>query len=284
MLVAEPNTRRAIFNTLHTALPHAQLIRADKVHAAGGGIKLDHFGDSDCGSSKIGASRHRPFDIAFVDTAFAHGHGVNFVHDLQQLSGNANVVLVGDTPEQLAGGFSLHCSGYVVAPLTRNIVYHELSNMRYPLQRKPSMPQSAPQTPHVYVRCFGAFEVFCDGVPLHTKRQKSKELLACLVCQRGALFSVGDVEAVLWELSPYTSSNQSYLRHLVADLQKSLQACGADNMLVRRRGFLGVNTNAFECDYYDYLDKKPDASPFTGRFMSQYSWAEPLAAALASSH
>ena len=125
--------------------------------------------------------------------------------------------------------------------------------------------------------------MFCDGVPLRTKRKKSKELLACLVCQRGALFSVGDVEAVLWEMSPYTSSNQSYLRHLVADLQKSLQACGAQDILVKQRGLLGVNTSAFECDYYDYLDKKPDAPPFTGRFMSQYSWAEPLGAALAPS-
>ena len=257
-------------NALQQTLPNANLLLADENNGGGG-----CFGRTNSTTEGV-----PPFDIAFVDASFGHGRGVDFARDLQRQSKRANVVLVGDTPDQLADGFPPQCSGYVFAPLTGSTICQQLSNTRYPLQLSGSLSAKKLLPSQIYARCFGTFEVFCEGVPLRTKRQKSKELLACLVCQRGALFSVGDVGAVLWELSPYTSSNQSYLRHLVADLKKSLEAVGAQDMLVKRRGFLGVDPNAFECDYYDFLDRKTDAPPFVGQFMSQYSWAEPLGAAL----
>ena len=270
VLIAEPVARHGLRDPLQQTLPNARLLFVDERSGTDG-----RFDRTDSAGEGV-----LPFDIAFVDASFCYGRGVDFARDLQRQSKQANVVLVGDTPEQLADGFPLQCSGYVLAPLTRNAICQQLSNTRYPLQLRGDLPAKTLPPSQIYARCFGTFEVFCEGVPLRTKRQKSKELLACLVCQRGALFSVGDVEAVLWELSPYTSSNQSYLRHLVADLKKSLETVGAQDMLVKRRGFLGINPNAFECDYYDFLDGKPDAPPFAGQFMSQYSWAEPLGAAL----
>jgi len=37
---------------------------------------------------------------------------------------------------------------------------------------------------------------------------------------------------------------------------------------------------AVQCDYYDYMDNKPGAEPFKGRYMERYAWAEPTVARL----
>ena len=197
------------------------------------------------------------------------------VRTLQDLRPGLNVVFVGRQLEDFVSVFDLHCSGHVLKPVTESALRHELRNLRYDIGEDQSGGENdAGPCMRFHARCFGNFEFFCDGKPLHTKRFKSKELLAYLISQRGSLCTVGEVEAALWELEPYRSTNQSYLRHLVSDLSTSLRSCGGSDVLVRKRGYLGVNPTKFECDYYDYLENKPGAPQFMGQFMSQYTWAE----------
>ena len=203
------------------------------------------------------------------------------IRALQDLRPRLNVVLVGERPEDFVGVFGLHCSGHVLKPVTEAALRYELCDLRYDVGEDVD-EVGGDAGPHMrfYARCFGNFEFFCDGEPLHTKRFKSKELLAYLISQRGSMCSVGEVEATLWELEPYRSTNQSYLRHLVSDLSAALRECGGKDVLMRKRGYLGIDPTTFACDYYDYLENKPGAPQFMGQFMSQYTWAEHIRAGL----
>ena len=201
------------------------------------------------------------------------------IHALQDLRPKLNVVIVGGQPEDFVDVFELHCSGHILKPVTKAALLRELCDLRYSVEQNLGEVDGGSRM-RFYARCFGNFEFFCDGKPLHTKRLKSKELLAYLVCQRGSFCSVGEVEAALWEMEPYRSANQSYLRHLVSDLGASLRECGGEDVLMRKRGYLGVDPTTFACDYYDYLENRSGAPQFMGQFMSQYTWAEHIRAGL----
>ena len=110
---------------------------------------------------------------------------------------------------------------------------------------------------------------------------KTKELLAYLVDRCGALCSNREITAVLWEEDG--RDHASYLKSIRADLVTVLEEHGYGNVLVRRRGGIGIIPSKVVCDYYIYLNRmkhrgKPDDEPlyleYRGEYMTQYSWAE----------
>ena len=239
------------------------------------------------------------YDVAFVDVSLPGMNGVALAWHLQQEFPQINLVFCTSSTEFRGDALDLHCSGYILKPTTREQVRSELRHLRHPVagwntddERSDNQVSggaatrawglSAANNPEgaLFMRCFGNFEAFHCGKPLSFGLNKAKELLAYLVCQRGAMSTVGEIEAVLWEDLPYVSSHQSYLRHLVADLSKTLGAVGCPNTLVRKRGALAIDPSTFACDYYDFLDGKRDGVPGAGLFMAQYSWAERIQAAL----
>lgn len=262
---------------------------------------------AECASAEdalVEAQEHA-FDVAFVDVGLPGMDGVEFATRLQRMQPRVNLVFCTTSTEFHGDALALHCSGYLVKPVTAEQVQTELEHLRFPvtdamsddangapsgvspsgnlagtLADKPADKTRAQEPPRLFMRCFGNFEAFHRGSPIAFGLTKSKELLAYLVCQRGAMCTVGEVEAALWENLPYVSSHQSYLRHLVADLSATLTSLGCANTLVRRRGSLGVDPSTFECDYYDFLDGKLAQGPGTRLFMSQYSWAERIQATL----
>ena len=219
------------------------------------------------------------YDVAFVDIDMPGKDGVELARDLKRINPRINVVFATGFGEYMADAFQLHSSGYLLKPVTAADVAVELDNLRYPPAAAAVAEQSKSK---LVVRCFGDFEVFADGKAVSFERAKSKELLAYLVDRRGAVVSLREAEAVLWEDAPGSRKmSSSYLRTLVADLKRSLDACGHANVLVKRRGEVGIDTTRLDCDYYNYLDGEPLAiNLWHGEYMSQYSWAEPTKAAL----
>lgn len=213
-------------------------------------------------------------DVAFVDIDMPGMNGIALARALKRLNPRVNVVFATGYGEYMADAFELHSSGYLMKPVTAAAVADELDNLRF--------PPTPPDDGRLVVRCFGDFEVFADGRALAFGRTKTKELLAFLVDRRGAVVSVRAVEAALWEEQPKPGpSTGSYLRTLVADLQRTLGACGHGDVLVRRRGELGVDATKLSCDYYAYLRQDPAAiNAWRGEYMSQYAWAEPTKATL----
>jgi len=127
----------------------------------------------------------------------------------------------------------------------------------------------------VRVQTFGNFEVFVDGKPLNFARSKTKEMLAYLVMRRGARCNNNELVSVLWENKPDSPALQSQYRHLVSDLTKVLKSVGAEDILIKQRGFLAVVPEKLSCDLYDFSAADNNtANNYMGEFMTQYSWAE----------
>lgn len=215
------------------------------------------------------------YDVAFVDIDMPGKNGIELAHDLKRLSPRINIVFATGYGEYMADAFALHSSGYLMKPITAEDVAAELENLRFPLTTPDGVRG-------LYMRCFGDFEVFSDGKAVSFDRAKTKELLAYLVDRQGAVVSTRDAEAVLWEEPERKGrASGSYLRTLVSDLKRTLEAAGYPNVLVKRYGALGVNAGEFSCDYYDYLAGDPLAlNAWHGEYMNQYAWANPSNVAL----
>jgi len=214
------------------------------------------------------------FEVAFVDIDMPGMNGVDLARELKRLNPRVNIVFATGYDEYMADAFAMHSSGYLMKPITAEAVATELENLRFPLP-----PDDGDK---LEVRCFGDFEVFANGKAVQFERTKTKELLAFLVDRQGAIVSLREVEAALWEHMPNSGkASSSYLRTLVADLRRSLETVGHGDVLVKRRGALGVDMNCLTCDYYRFLKGDPLAiAAWRGEYMSQYSWAEPTKANL----
>ena len=158
----------------------------------------------------------------------------------------------------------IRCSGYVLKPVTTEQIRRELDNLRHPIEQ-----QSGAK---VHMQCFGNFEVFVDGKVLPLKPEKMKELLAYLVDRKGALCSNSELLTVLWEDG---GDHYDYLKKCKKSLVAALDEAGCKDVLVSKRGSIGVDKDAFSCDYYDWIEGKPSGiNAYQGQYMTQYSWGE----------
>ena len=142
------------------------------------------------------------------------------------------------------------------------------------------------ESPRLFVRCFGNFQVFLNGESrqLVFPSAKSAELFAYLIDRNGAVCTNAEILSALWEDDGADEhSHMSYFKKIRRELEKTLAGCGCRDVLFRVWGGLGIIPEKVSCDYYEYL-RKPDnlrtARTYRGEYMSQYSWAEVTHAAL----
>ncbi len=201
-------------------------------------------------------------DIAFLDISMPELNGIELAKKLKIKNSNVNIIFVTAYDDYALDAYKLHASGYVTKPVSEDKVKEEIEALRFDV--KPS------KSNRLQVKCFGNFEVFCDGKPIKFERSKSKELFAYLVDREGAAVSVGELNAVLWE----EDDHKSYLRNLIADILATLKSVGAEDTFVKRHNECFVDTSKVDCDAYEYRKNNPDAIKlYHGEYMSQYPWA-----------
>lgn len=67
----------------------------------------------------------------------------------------------------------------------------------------------------------------------------------------------------------------SYLKNLRQDLQNTFTKLGLEGLILKQRGSLAIAKDRFECDFYDWLEKKDNSKyKYMGDFMKQFSWSE----------
>ena len=114
--------------------------------------------------------------------------------------------------------------------------------------------------------------MYYDGNPLKFKYTKSKELLAYLVDRRGALCTVSELMAVLFEDD---EGHETYFKSLRKDLIDTIESVGCTDSIIIQRGKLGVNKDNVYCSYFDLLDGKVKLEDvYHGEYMTQYSFSE----------
>ena len=201
-------------------------------------------------------------DIAFLDVEMAGMSGVELAEELKKYNSEINIVFCTGHGRYREKAFELHASGYLTKPITPEKVKHELENLRRPIFEKKRLK----------VQTFGNFEVYLNGKPLAFKYRRTKELFAYLIDRVGALCTVGEIIGILFEDE---GGREDYFQKLRRDLLSTLEEVGCENVIVHKRGMLGVIVSEVQCDYYDCLTNKKDfKSCYFGEYMSQYSFAE----------
>ncbi len=209
-------------------------------------------------------------DVAFLDVEMGGSMtGLQLAELLTEIFPDINIIFTTGYSEYALDAIKMHCSGYIVKPVTLARVKEELGNLRNPIVETKERK--------LEIRTFGNFEVFVDGVPVNFKYQKTKELLAYLIDRRGSLCRNGEIVSILWEDDMDDNGHTSYLKNLRSDLCGTLEQYGLEDCIIRTRGEIGILPEKISCDFYDFLRDINGAKGtgfFRGEYMTQYSWAE----------
>ncbi|MBQ2999818.1 MAG: response regulator [Clostridia bacterium] len=217
--------------------------------------------------SALDTATKTKIDVAFLDIHLPEKNGIELALDLKKLNPKVNIVFATGFSEYMKEGIDLRMSGYVLKPVTPEAIRTELENLRNPIEWNPEK--------RIKILTFGNFDVFVDGTPLKFERKQAKEILAYLVDKRGTSATYTELAAMLWEDEEYDRTKQKNLQVYIASLVKSLNSVGINDLILKNRQGILVNTKIVDCDYYRFLEGDTKAiNSFTGQYMSAYSWAE----------
>ena len=208
-----------------------------------------------------------PPDVCFCDIEMPGINGLEFALRLKQISPETKIIFVTAYSEYALEAFRIHANGYILKPMNAVRVLEEIG--------APAADPHEAGTELLKVQCFGNFEVFWQGKPLLFNRKKTRELFAYLVDRKGALCSSGEIAAAIWEYDGDIKNNKTQIRVLISDLRKTLANIRQEDVVIRQRGLVAINTDKLDCDYYHLLEGDMNTlNTFKGEYMTQYSWAE----------
>lgn len=209
--------------------------------------------------------RKQQADVAFLDIRMRMMDGMELARQIKLLQPKINIIFTTGYSDYIYDAVSeIRCSGYILKPVTTEQIVRELENLRHPIEDKPKA--------RVHMQCFGNFEIFVDGKVLPIEPVKAKELLAYLVDRKGTMCSNAEIISAIWEDD---GNHYSYLKKCKKSLLSVLTQAGCKEVLVSQWGSIGVDRDAFTCDYYDWLEGTASGiNAYHGQYMAQYSWAE----------
>jgi len=199
-------------------------------------------------------------DIAFLDIEMPGLNGIALAKKLKGVNPKINIIFVTAYNNYAMEAMKMHASGYVSKPVSIDKVKEEVEGLRFPVELEP--------TKKLQIKCFGNFELFFQAKPLRFSYSKSKELFAYLVDREGSAININELNAVLWE-----EDHKSYLRNLIADIQKTLRSVGCADVFVKSHNGYSIDVDKVDCDAYEYKKGNPNAiRMYRGEYMIQYSW------------
>lgn len=207
-------------------------------------------------------------DIAFLDIHMRGMNGVELAKKLKDITPTINIIFVTGFDEYTGDAMRLHASGYIMKPVTKEKIDHEMADLRHPIVPK--------NDTLLKVQCFGNFDVFTpDGVPVHFERSRSKEVFAYLVHKNGSSCTIKELAAALFEDEPYDLKQQAYIQKIISAMMKSLRKCNAADVVYKKYNSLSVNTSKLDCDYYRFKELDSGAvNAYNSEYMAQYYWAD----------
>ncbi|MCR5487117.1 MAG: response regulator [Lachnospiraceae bacterium] len=155
------------------------------------------------------AAKERP-DIVFLDIEMPGMDGLTLAKKIkEQVEPRTNIIFTTGYNEYIAEAFTkLRVSGYLLKPITEDMILNEIENLRYPAEIRGSR--------RVRVRTFGSFEVFIKDKPVFFHYSKTRELCAYLI-DHGGTCRIAELQENLWEEKDGSGDHRSYLQNLISD-------------------------------------------------------------------
>lgn len=219
----------------------------------------------DSGEAALAYAEENKCAAAFLDIEMSGISGIALARELKLNDPEINIVFATGYSEYALEAIEMHVSGYITKPITAEKVKRELEELRFPVKKFGG---------GLRIQCFGNFDVFSGDKPLEFKYSKAKEMLAYLVDRNGAMCSNNEIISVLWE-DEDPVGKQTYFKSVRRDLLSVLKSIGCGGVIIQRRGEIGIDKEKVVCDYFDWLDGKPEGiNAYRGEYMQQYSWSE----------
>ncbi|MGN0131303.1 MAG: response regulator [Lachnospiraceae bacterium] len=210
-----------------------------------------------------------PCDVAFLDIQMEGMSGTELAEEMKGIIPSINIIFTTGYEEYRGDAFGMHASGYLMKPVTAEMIRTELDNLRFPVRISGKK--------RIRVQTFGNFEVFIDGKPVNFLYDKTKEMFAYLVDRKGAFCTNGEIMSAIWQ----DEIHCDYLRRIRKDLLDTMKTARCTDVFVQGRGKIAIITDRIDCDYYDYQKGEAYAQEiYNGEYMRQYGWAEYTNAAL----
>ncbi len=211
-------------------------------------------------------------DIAFLDIEMGGMNGLELAKRLKDIHAKTNIIFATIHSEYALSAYSLQASDYLLKPVNKDMILKTIDTLRFPPETAVS---EEPAANLLTVQCFGNFDVFKGGRPLHFPRRKSKELLAYLIHKRGTSCTIKEIAAVLFESKEDSSLLQKQIQVIISDMMKVLKTEGAQKLIIKSYNNIAVDPSKADCDYYRFLQGETKAvNAYMGEYMSNYSWAE----------
>ena len=221
----------------------------------------------------LAAARETVVDVAILEVDLMELDGLDLGEYLKEMHPMVNLIYVTADREKCYEALTLHASGYVLKPATEATMRREFDDLRHPSVQKGRK--------RVFAQTFGNFELFVDDHPVEFKYNRTKEIVALLINNRGAQTTNGEIIGSLWEDDGDPEKKASYLRNLRQDLQNTFDRLKLTDILRKQRGSIAIAADRIDCDLYDWIAKKDKSRyRYMGDYMNQYSWAETMHAEL----
>lgn len=207
---------------------------------------------------------------AFMDIHMKKMTGLELAREIKTIFPKVVLIFCTAYSDYAFDAISMYAKGYLLKPVSSEDIITTLDEMVYDWRKEEDA------TPNeIKIQTFGHFEIFVNGQPLNFEREKAKELLAYLVDRHGASLTTEQIASVLWEDRPYDRTMKNYVSTILVSLRNALKAAGIEDILIKSRNHLSIDTDKINCDAYDYERGDTAAvKAFKGEYMTNYSWAE----------
>ena len=211
------------------------------------------------------------FELAFLDIEMPGMNGIECAKVLREKMPGLLIVFVSAYDDYLRESNEIGGDDYLLKPYTTEIIEKSMEKMRLLVRR---------QRKNIHVQMFGRFVVTKDGTPVPL-RGKAKEILALILVKHGKEISNEEIYTTIWEERGYSNVQMKVYYNALRRLKDTLKVYEIQEILISTaRGHM-ANTDAFDCDYYTWMNRKMrademinEADQFEGEFLSEYSWGE----------
>ncbi len=222
-------------------------------------------GQLDCGLAAIDFVEHNEVEIVFLDIVMPDITGIECARRLKEIRPDIIIVFISAFDEYIRESNRIGGDYYIVKPYKREVLEMTVARMKL-LQKR--------QRKTLFIQTFGRFSLLQDGVPVNLTG-KAKEILALTVTKRGREISNEELYSTIWEDRPYSNDAMKVYYNALKRLREALAEAGLSGLLISSARGQRVNTEMFDCDYYNLLDSNmSELDKFEGEFMSEYSWGE----------
>lgn len=211
------------------------------------------------------AKRER-IELAFLDIQMPEMNGLELSDKLREIYPDMIIIFISAYEEYMQDAFTKRGADYyLVKPYTKEEITAVIQRAKLLSKRFAK---------RIYIETFGRFNVYVDEKPLQIASSDAKELLALLVDRKGT--SLGNKEAfeIMYPTRSFDDPSSTVLYKAIRRLKDCLTEAGIDELVKQiTPGEHCVNTDLFDCDYYQFLNNDSAAiRKFDGKYMYNWDW------------